>query len=112
MDTPVICPQCHIEVRQTDYFCSNCGKNLQEKPLVVSITTQTKLYLGSIFLPPMGIIWGLRYLRQKDQNSKIVGWVAIALTMVTLLVSIKLTMDFINDVNRQVEEQLENMDAF
>lgn len=67
------------------------------------------LYLGSIFLPPMGIIWGLRYLRQSDRRSKIVGMVSIAITLSVLWIGLKATMDTINAVNSVMNSQLQGV---
>src|ERR1700690_2123516 len=61
---PSVCPMCHIQVRLTDYFCYNCGKNLHPKPLSTSIEIQILYYVGSLVLPPMGFIWGFRYIRE------------------------------------------------
>lgn len=69
------------------------------------------LYLGSIFLPPMGIIWGLRYLKQDDQKSKIAGWIAIALTIIVLLLAVKWTVDIVNAVDKQMS-QFNSMQGF
>ncbi len=60
----------------------------------------------------MGIIWGLRYLRQSDRNSKIVGWIAIVLTIVVIIVSIQITVNLINTINTQVNQQLQDIQGF
>ena len=104
MDEVLTCPSCHISVRPTDYFCFNCGKNLHPAPPSTAIEEQIKLYLGSIFLPPMGIIWGLRYLKQPDQKSKIAGWIMIILTVIVLWLAIKWTVDIVNGVDKQMSQ--------
>ena len=100
------CPVCHVQVRPTDYFCFNCGKSLKEKLKSISLSSQIGLYLGSLVLPPMGIIWGLRYLKQPDQKRRWVGIVAIVLTLISLAVSIVWMVNLVNEVNRQVEDQM------
>ena len=60
----------------------------------------------------MGIIWGLRYLKYKENNSKTVGMALIALTIVVLVVVVKISIDTINKVNQQVSSQLNNMQSF
>jgi len=112
MDDSLVCPSCHIEVRSTDYFCYNCGKNLKPKPLSTSLTQQILIYLGSVFLPPLGLVWGVRYLRQEDNTSKIVGVISIILTLVSLVLLLKFTNDFIKTVNEQVNSQLQEMQGF
>ncbi|QQG47049.1 MAG: hypothetical protein HY044_02820 [Candidatus Woesebacteria bacterium] len=102
------CPTCHVDVRQTDFFCYNCGKKLKSKPLSTSITTQALIYLGSFLLPPMGIIWGIKYLRQENSQSKIVGMIAILLTIISLILTIIFTINFVNSLNSQINSQLQN----
>lgn len=104
-----ICPACHIAVKPTDYYCYNCGKNLKPKPASTSWITQLSLYVGSIILPPMGIIWGIRYLREKESNAKIIGMICIILTVVVLVVAIQATINLVNYVNNQVNIQTQNL---
>lgn len=108
MESSLPCPFCHVELKPTDYFCFNCGKNLKPKPPSTSLTRQIIIYLESFFLPPYGIIIGIRYLRQKDNTSKIVGMIAIILTILSIFVFIKVTLDLIAAVNTQIDNQLQN----
>ncbi|HJX46005.1 MAG TPA: hypothetical protein VJ399_02465, partial [Patescibacteria group bacterium] len=87
-----------------------CGKNLKPEPPSTSLTRQIVIYLESFFLPPYGIVIGIRYLRQGDSKSKTVGIISIVLTILSLLVLIKLTFDLIDIVNSQVNNQLQNME--
>ena len=112
MDETSLCPACHIAVRPTDYFCFNCGKNLHAAPPGTTTTDQIKLYLGSVFLVPMGIFWGLRYLRVDNGRSKIVGIIAMALSVVTFIVAVRYTVNLVNTINSQVEKQLQGIEGF
>ena len=112
MDEISLCSVCHSTVRPTDYFCFNCEKNLHEKPLGTSLEDQIKLYLGSVFLTPMGIIWGLKYLRQEDQESKIAGIVAMILSVVTIIVVAQYIVNTVNSINTQVGNQLQGIEGF
>lgn len=109
---PVVCPFCHIQVRQTDYFCFNCGKNLHPKPLSTSVVTQIGYYLGSVLLPPIGIIWAVRYLREKSIRAKMIGIVCLVLTVSILILAVSVTVAFINTVNDQVNTQMQNLMQF
>jgi hypothetical protein len=109
MENVVFCPVCHLQVRPTDYFCFNCGKNLRSKPLSTSLNQQIIMYLESFFLPPYGLIIGMRYLKQKDDASKIVGVVAIILTVISILVFIKVTQDLIKTINTKLNTQLQDI---
>lgn len=109
IQTPVICPGCHVSVRPTDYFCSNCGKNLHPPPLSTSIGRQIYIYLGSVFLPPIGFLWGIRYLRQSDRKSRIVGTAAIVLTFLILYLAYIYTMQFLDSVKSQLNTQMQGI---
>lgn len=112
MENSVKCPVCHTEVRSTDYFCFNCGKNLKPKPPSTSNTEQLIVYLKSIFLAPYGIILGIRYLRQEESKSKIVGVTAIILTLITILIITKLASDLMSNINDQVNIQRQQFGDF
>ena|SRR3990167_11413942 len=103
---PVVCSNCHQNIRPSDYFCFNCGKNLHPLPLSISFGRQIYIYLGSIFLPPMGFIWGIRYLRQNDTKSKIVGATAIILTFLIFYLAYIYTVQFFDAVKSQFNTQL------
>jgi hypothetical protein len=111
MDEIVVCSRCHTTVRPTDYFCFNCGANLRPVPPSLSVEKQAMLYLGSFFLPPMGIIWGLPYIRQPDRTSKIVGYIAVGLTVIALILAVQVTVNIMNGVNKQMNE-IQNLQGF
>lgn len=112
MENSAKCGVCHVDVRPIDYFCFNCGNNLKPKPLSTSLSQQLIMYLKSIFLPPYGIVIGLRYLREKGDKSKLVGVVAIVLTILAIVVYTKLTLDLIANINSQVNTQMQQFGAF
>ncbi len=84
MEETVVCPSCKQQVSKEHYFCPNCGKKLRDKPLSTSVLAQFGVYAFSILLPPFGIWPAIKYLRQQDTASKIVGIVVILLTVVSL----------------------------
>ena len=106
MDESVVCPTCHTNVRQSDYYCFNCGKNLKPKPPPVSTSAQITLYIKSALVPPLGFYWAIKYFKQPDRKSKIVGLVAIAVTTITFIYMIIFTNKFIKTVNEEVNKQL------
>ncbi len=106
------CLTCHTLVRFSDYFCFNCGKNLHEKPPSIAIVDQALLYIKCILLPPMGILWGIKYLKQPDQKSRIVGIAAIALTVIVLLWVADYTMNIYTSVTKQLNTQFEGVGGF
>lgn len=106
MEENAICPTCHINVRLGDYYCFNCGKNLKPKPPSTSASAQIILYIKSALVPPFGLYWAARYLKQYDRKSKIVGLVAIVITLTTFIYLIIVTNNFIKTVNKEVNKQL------
>lgn len=107
--SPSLCSRCHVQVLAKDYFCFNCGNNLRPKPLSTSISTQIVYYVGSIVLPPMGVIWGIKYLRERNLKAKIVGLICIPLTVLVLAVAVNLAITLINTVNSQINSQMQNI---
>lgn len=105
-EIPLTCPTCHTQVRATDFFCFNCGTNLRPAPLSLSASKQITVYLGSFFLPPMGIIWGMKYLRENNEKAKIVGAVCVFLTIVSLVLTVLAIKGVADTVNQQINSQI------
>ena len=105
------CPQCHVQVRPSDYFCFNCGKVLHEKPMSVSVGRQIALYIGSVVLVPFGVIWGFRYLRQPGTQAKMVGLTSIIITIVTCTFLTFYTINFVNQVQDELHKKLLQMNS-
>lgn len=104
-----LCPKCHVPVGISDFFCRNCGQNLKPTPPSTTLTAQIELYGKSLLLPPLGFIWGFKYLRQPDTKSKLVGLITIVMTIAVLIFIVVSTVKLINTVNEQVNSQLEQM---
>lgn len=106
MDFPTTCRYCQANITSTDYFCPNCGKKLKERPQSVTLGRQIFVYLLSALLPPLGLWPAVKYLRQADVKSKQIGVIAIALTVISTLVTIWLSLGFINKFNQILSGQL------
>lgn len=92
MNEDFSCKSCKFQTQLIWYFCPNCGKILKEKPIIISIGKQLLIYLVSFFLSPMGLIWGIKYLKNPNVQVKFVGIISILLTVVSIglmLLSIK-----------------------
>lgn len=85
------CPNCHQPVLPEYYFCPNCGKNLKEKLVPVSAWSQIGIYFLSVFLPPLGLWPGIKYVMKESRQAKIVGTIAIVLTVISTIVTLWLT---------------------
>jgi len=100
-----------MTVRATDFYCYNCGKNLHPAPLQTDTTTLVALFLKTILLPPLGILWGLQYLRQADERSKIVGVAAIVITIIEIILVVQSTVGILNGVSGQMNN-LQGLQGF
>ncbi|MGA2911455.1 MAG: zinc ribbon domain-containing protein [Candidatus Levyibacteriota bacterium] len=98
------CPFCHFQLLQNYYFCPNCGKKISEPP--ITIIKQIGVYLLSIFLPPLGLWPGIRYLFSKDEKTKKVGTIAIVLTIISTIVTLWLSVAMFNNLTKNVNSQL------
>lgn len=105
----VLCKKCQTQIRATDYFCFNCGKEQRPKPLSTNLIAELVLLVKCILLPPFGIIWGIQYLRQSDTKSKLSGLMAILVTIVVSALAIKFTIDAINSFNSILTTQLQGV---
>lgn len=103
---PPMCPQCHAVVRPTDFFCYNCGKNLKPAPPSTSFEKLFMYYLGTLLLPPMGIWWGIKYVRSGNEKAKLHGWIMIVGTVVLLIFLTIWTTQFVNTITTQVNSQM------
>jgi len=52
----------------------------------MSISKQILIYLVSFFLAPLGLGWGVKYIRSKDSKVKAIGVVAILLTVLAIII--------------------------
>ncbi len=101
-----LCPTCHNPVADSYYFCPNCGKNLKPAPASTSVLTQIGIYATSIFLPPLGLWPGVKYLRQNAKTAKTIGAIAIILTIISVVITTWLLTGWVNQINTAVNSQI------
>lgn len=107
MDTnPTTCPSCNTVVTPASYFCSNCGKKIRERPLSTSVIRQIVIYMVSFFIPPYGLVYGVKYLRQEKESAKAVGVIAVILTLVSIMISMIFVISLINTMNKLLGGQV------
>jgi predicted nucleic acid-binding Zn ribbon protein len=112
MEPALNCPGCKQPVESQDYFCSNCGRKIKEKPQSTTVLRQIYVYLLSILLPPFGLWPAVKYLKQKDGKSRIIGFVAVILTAISVAISIWLYFGLMDAVNKQLNQQLNNINLY
>jgi hypothetical protein len=69
-------------------------------PPATSVSKQIIVYLISLFLAPLGLWYAWKYLKQDDRKSKIIGAVVIALTILSLAVTIWTAVGLFNSTSR------------
>jgi len=102
MDAPskIICPACRATVLAASHFCPNCGKPLRDKLPAVSLSGQAIVCAVSLFLPPFGLWYAWKYLKQPDVKSKNIGIAALILTAISLIVTVWLVRGLVDLFNQ------------
>lgn len=106
-----LCPVCHTAVRPTDYYCFNCGKNLHEKPLEISTIAEYGYYAASVFLPPIGLYWAFRFIKNGDERAKRIGWILIVFTVISTLVASLWVGRMLRAASDQVNQQMQLLEG-
>lgn len=99
-----LCRFCNAPVSDSFFFCPTCGKKLHEPP--ITIAKQISIYLVSIFLPPLGLWPGIKYISQKDEKTKMVGIIAIILTITSTIITVWLFMNTITGITSSISSPL------
>ena len=87
----------------------------KEESVIASPLSPTKkimVYLESIFLPPLGLILGIKYLRCLHRSDRVIGLVAIVLTIISILVTVKLTQSLFSRFNEELNQELLMLEGF
>lgn len=100
----IACPACQFQLNQGWYFCPNCGKALKDKVPVVTVGKQIIIYLVSFFLAPLGLGWGLKYVRSKDTNVRLIGVMSIILTVVSVVGILILFKSFADQYSKMLND--------
>ena len=106
MENQLTCPHCKQNIVNEDYFCPSCGKKLKDKPLSTSAWKQILVYLLSILLPPLGLWPAVKYLKQKDDKSRMIGFIAVFLTIISIILTVWFTWGFMNTFSQQLNSEI------
>ncbi|MBU1104809.1 hypothetical protein L6255_02730 [Candidatus Parcubacteria bacterium] len=82
---------------------------LQPTPVVknpLSFTTGRKIfmYTTSALLPPFGLGWAFKYLKNQNPEGKRVGWVIIAITVVSLIINLAVFTKLFSSFSNQLTD--------
>ncbi|HUD05171.1 MAG TPA: hypothetical protein VMR59_04245 [Patescibacteria group bacterium] len=99
-----VCPFCHFVISENMYFCPNCGKKIKEPP--ITTLKEIGVYLLSVFLPPLGLWPGIKYLFSKDQRTKRAGVIAIILTLISSIITIWISVALFNNLSQSLNSQV------
>ena len=94
------CKECGHEISDEALACPNCGKPQRDKPPSVSLSRQITVYFVSLFLPPFGLWYVWKYLKQKDSKSKKIGIVALILTIISIIITIWFIGKLVDSINQ------------
>ena len=100
----ITCPHCQFPILDSFYFCPNCGKKRKEPPVSTTIGKQIGIYVLSVLLPPLGLWPGIKYLLQKDQKAKIIGIIAIVLTILSTIITIQIALGIFNQLSSTINQ--------
>ncbi|MCL4400176.1 zinc ribbon domain-containing protein [Patescibacteria group bacterium] len=100
------CPFCGTEAPPGAEFCPHCGKKLKTEKPSTSVSKQVLIYLVSFLLPPLGLVWTFKYLKQDDIKSKRIGWISIILTLAGIVITIFVMNDILSGLNNYLNSQL------
>ena len=101
------CPNCKNQIDSNVFYCPICGKKVKEKSVGTGFWPMAGLFALCIVLPPLNIPLSFRYIRSTDPRVKTLGWVSIGIMVLSLIIITLATINIVNEVNRQVEEQMQ-----
>lgn len=101
-DIPTLCPKCHNQFFPGTNFCPNCGYHVAEEVKPISIGRQIYQYVCSVIMPPFGLVWAFKYFRSGNSQHKKVGWVIVALTCISLVVTTWYMVGLFQNVSNQL----------
>jgi len=84
-----------------------CGKNIKESTLPISMGSQVTTYLVSLLFPPLGLWPGVKYLTSKRPNGKMVGTIALLITLVATILLFVITIQIANRISAEINSSFQ-----
>ena len=101
-----VCQYCKTQVEATAFYCPTCGKKIREKPLNTTFWYQVGLYAASILLPPLNLIWAVKYYKSPDPKAKKIGTVSLIITVFALIISLWIASALFKNISQQITGQM------
>src|SRR3989344_966582 len=101
-----VCLKCKTPILQISFFCYHCGNKVKEPPVSTRIGRQIWIYFISFFFPPFGFVPGIKYLRQENSQAQKIGFVAILLTILSVIIATAIMLQLIAQAQQQIQAQL------
>jgi len=101
-----VCPNCKTPIFKISFFCYHCGNKVKEPPVSTRIGRQIWIYFVSFFFPPFGLVPGIKYLRQENSQAQKIGFVAILLTILSVIIATAVLLQLITQAQQQIQAQL------
>lgn len=79
---------------------------VEKTSLSTTVSKQIVIYLVSFFLPPFGLFLVFKYLRSDDEKAKKIGWIAVILTIVSLLITFWVSKAFMDNITQSINSQM------
>jgi len=95
----IICPSCKSAIQADANFCPVCGKQLKADTRLLK---KIIVYSVSLFLPPFGLWYAVKYLKQGDYESRKIGIISIILTIISILASVWLTAGAMDSISQSL----------
>jgi len=102
----LVCQNCKNILQTKAAFCQYCGKQVSNYLIQTNASKQILVYLVSFFLPPFGLIYAYKYLKQGDSKSKKIAYLAIALTITSIGISLWVSTKILNTLSTQLNNQV------
>lgn len=91
----LICPRCSASLPADAIFCPHCGNKVKD-PLSTSLVKQVVIYFVSFFLAPFGLGYVFKYLKSGGKTERMIGYVALSLTIIAIGVELWVGVGFFN----------------
>ncbi len=96
------CPSCRALVSEDMVFCPACGITLRTNPKETSLSRQIIMYTISVLLPPFGFWYGWKFIRQSGKKEKIIGWIAISLTIISIIINVWVMVGYLEQFKQSL----------